>query len=99
MNEEEKKVNFLKRLLDQVDEKISNTEIAGYCKEGMQHYADNIIAAINPIEQDNIPYIVAVLDLCSERLKQDIDPPMMSFAEALKKVFKPCIKRVHLSID
>ena len=92
-------MSFLKRLLDQMDEKISDAEVAEYCREEMQHYADNIISAINPIEQDDLPYIVAVLDLCSEKLKDDIDTDMMPFAEALKKAFKPCFKRVHLSID
>ena len=99
MEEEEKKVSFLKKLFDQVDDNTSATETAEYCKEGMQHYADKIIAAINPIEPDDLPYIVAVLDLCSEKLKNDIDANMMEFTEALKKVFKPCFQRVHLSID
>ena len=92
-------MSFLEKLFDQVDDNTSATEVAEYCREGMQHYADNIITAINPIESDDFPYIVAVLDLCSEKLKNDIDANMMEFTEALKKVFKPCFQRVHLSID
>lgn len=92
-------MSFLEKLFDQVDDNTSATEAAEYCKEGMQHYADKIIAAINPIDPDDLPYIVAVLDLSSEKLKNDIDANMMEFTEALKKVFKPCFQRVHLSID
>lgn len=68
-------------------------------RKGCQHYADKIIAAINPIEPDDLPYIVAVLDLCSEKLKNDIDANMMEFTEALKKVFKPCFHRASIHID
>lgn len=90
-------MSFLEKLFEQMEDNTSATEVAEYCREGMQHYADNIITAINPIEPDDLPYIVAVLDLCSEKLKNDIDANMMEFTEALKKVFKPCFKRVHLS--
>lgn len=92
-------MSFLEKLFEQMEDNTSATEAAEYCREGMQHYADNIITAIKPIEPDDLPYIVAVLDLCSEKLKNDIDANMMEFTEALKKVFKPCFQRVHLSID
>lgn len=92
-------MSFLEKLFEQMEDNTSATEAAEYCREGMQHYADNIITAINLIEPDDLPYIVAVLDFCSEKLKNDIDANMMEFTEALKKVFKPCFQRVHLSID
>ena len=92
-------MSFLEKLFEQMEDNTSATEAAEYCREGMQYYADNIITAISPIEPDDLPYIVAVLDLCSEKLKNDIDANMMEFTEALKKVFKPCFQRVHLSID
>lgn len=92
-------MSFLEKLFEQVDDNTSDIEVAEYCKEGMQNYADKIIAAINPIDPDDLPYIVAVLDLSSEKLKNDIDADMMEFTEALKKAFKPCFKRACLSID
>lgn len=99
MKKEEKKVSFLEKLFDHMDKDTSADEVAEYCKEGIEYYANNIIAAINPIDSDDLPYIIAVLDLCSEKLKQDIDADMIPFTEALKKVFKLCFKRVRILIN
>lgn len=56
------------------------------CKEGVQHYADLIMKAINPMKVEDTPFAVAALEKCAECISRQIPEELKPLKEILSGI-------------
>ncbi|OUQ17754.1 hypothetical protein [Lachnoclostridium sp. An138] len=90
MKEEEKKVSYYKKCCERPH------EAPEFCKEGIQHYADLIMKAINPMEIGDTLFAVVALEKCAECISRQIPEELKSLKEVLSGI-KPSMGTIDLS--
>ena len=61
-------------------------EASGICQKGVQHYADLIMEAINPMKIGDTPFAAAALELCAECISRQIPKELKSLKEVLSGI-------------
>ena len=90
MEEEEKKVSYYKKCCE------NPHEAPGICREGVQHYADLIMEAINPMSVGDAPFAAAALEQCAKCISRQIPEDLKPLKEILSGI-KPNSYAINLS--
>lgn len=57
-----------------------------FCKEGLQHYSNLIMASVNPITVGDIPFIAAAMEECAKSVSRMVPKELKPLKRALSEV-------------